>query len=187
MLCWGFPEHFLPVTFKPNDFPGGKEVMCFELATNLRNALSAPSARQILFSLNPRWMIELLPVTMILSSWKDNVQYFEERLNASRHNAIARPSLETFHPLTLLRRNIADLEDAVIAAKRSINDKRPMKEAFEEHWKATNNGLDSLDDQYDALLRRIKTLSELLSNEIQLVIASVTVQVSISWSQWHYR
>ena len=118
----------------------------------------------------------MLPCTMELWTWRQNVQYFETRFNIYRHDAITRPSLETFSPLTLLRRNIAHLEEAVLDTKQRNSDF--TKWEYDNRRETTKSNLGSLDDQYDALLQRIKTLSISLNNEIQLVIGSVTVQVS---------
>jgi hypothetical protein len=95
----------------------------------------------------------------------------------SRHDAIADPSLLAFHPLTLLRRKTADLEDTLITAR----------ETMQSYWlktaqdKSRNQSvLELFGPQYDALLQRVITMSTKLNNEIQLVISSATVQVFVS-------
>ena len=194
----------LPVTLRRVDQPGDEDMHRFALAKNLYQALRVKGTRRLLSrsdtklgsdpnSLTTHRLTRTLPVLMVLAAWRHNVEYFEKRLNASRHDAIARPSLETFNPLTLLRRNIAHLEEAVSAARENIypseydmyaqhrqvvnEELKSGEDKYGRLQKANNSELESLDDHYDALLQRIKTMSTTLNNEIQLVIGSVTVQV----------
>jgi hypothetical protein len=80
--------------------------------------------------------------------------------------------MDTFIPLTLLRRNIADLEDAIIVAE--YNSSRATAGKLEGYRKSfSNRPIPS----YESLLSRVKAMSALLNNDLQLVIGSVTVQV----------
>jgi hypothetical protein len=100
----------------------------------------------------------------------------EERLHRHRHKAIANPSLGTFAPLTVLRRNLADLEDALRAARSDfyLFTRRNIPITYiKDHDVKT----ESPQARYDILLGQVKVMSTLLNNEIQLVIGSVTVQV----------
>ena len=63
----------------------------------------------------------------------------------------------------------------MLAAKGDLDSQ--MADQYKRRCHAVNSELGSLDDQYDVLLQRIKTMSITLNNEIQLVIGSVTVQV----------
>ena len=185
------PGFRLPVTLQRRIQSGDEDMHRFALAENLRQALKAQGTCRLLFgpdtklgsdphSLSAHRLKYLLPPIMVMAAWRHNVEYFEKRLNAFRHDAIARPSLETFDPLTLLRRNIAHLEEAVSAARGDIDSW--TKQEYERRRKIVKSELKSLDDQYDALLQRIKTMSTTLNNEIQLVIGSVTVQVCLRLS-----
>jgi hypothetical protein len=150
--------------------------------TGLGEGTEALATRRLLFGESdgnrPGQMASnYLTTAIVFSAWQINVQYLENRFNVSRHDAIADPSLLTFHPLTLLRRNIADLEDALITAKEDI----------QAHWLRTaqdrshNQRVQELfGPRYDALLQRVIAMSTKLNNEIQLVIGSVTVQVCVS-------
>jgi hypothetical protein len=101
-------------------------------------------------------------------------------LHSSRHAAIASPSLKTFDPLTLLRRSLADIEDAIRDAKKFFTFENGHID-FEKLF--VNNDAkaakpERTEVQYDYLLEKIKALNSVLNNEIQLVIGSVTVKVS---------
>jgi hypothetical protein len=113
---------------------------------------------------------------IILETWQHNVQFLEDRLNRSRHDAIANPSLDTFAPLTVLRRNFADIEDAIRAAKKNFTFETDHIE-FETLFEDNDAKPETTEVQYDHLLEKLKVLSTVLNNEIQLVIGSVTVQV----------
>jgi hypothetical protein len=121
-------------------------------------------------------MLDLLVGYTILGTWQHNLRYLEDRLDRRRHEAIASPSLDSFAPLTSLRRNVADIEDAIRAAKDRFAQatKRMTSEALPGGYDAKTQASEA---QYDVLLEQVKTMSTLLNNEIQLVIGSVTVQV----------
>jgi hypothetical protein len=118
-----------------------------------------------------------MTIAIVMSAWQINVQYLEDRFNVSRHDAIADPSLLTFHPLTLLRRDIADLEDALLTARETM---QPYWLKTAQDRSRNRSVLEPFGPQYDALLQRVITMSTKLNNEIQLVIGSVTVQVCVS-------
>lgn len=120
-------------------------------------------------------MTRILASAIIASVWRRNVEYVDRRLNMFRHQAIAQPSLDIFHPLTLLRRNIADLQDALAHAKSSTEVFASI--SMEELRRIAGSRVPSLLAPYEVLLDQVKAMSISLSNEIQLVIGSVTVQV----------
>lgn len=126
--------------------------------------------------INASDMLHLLIGYIVFETWQRNVQHLENRLNFYRHEAIASPSLETFAPLTSLRRNFADIEDAIRSARNesvSATGHIDLEALFE------NNDAkpEATEVQYDLSLEKVKSLSTLLNNEIQFVIGSVTVQV----------
>lgn len=114
---------------------------------------------------------------MVLTAWESNTDHIRDLLNSYRHRAIAKPSLETFSPLTWLRRDLAHLDDALVVAKQNLEDRD--RDALEALLKNKNSGIKSLDVQYDALIDRVRAMSTTLNNDIQFVIGSVTVHVSI--------
>ena len=126
-------------------------------------------------------MLHLLIGCIILETWQHNVRNLENRLNYYRHKAIASPNLETFAPLKRLRRSFADIEDAILDAKKFF----PFENGHIDFEKLfVNNDAkaakpERTEVQYDHLLEKIKALSAVLNNEIQLVIGSVTVQVTL--------
>jgi len=121
-------------------------------------------------------MLAILIGYTILDICQHNAQQMEECLHSHRHKAIANPSLGTFAPHTLLRRNLADVEDALRAAQSTStfvirgNISGPF---IKDH----DSKKESVEARYDILLGQVKAMSTLLTNEIQLVIGSVTVQV----------
>jgi hypothetical protein len=123
----------------------------------------------------------LLPCLMTITAWIDNMNHVETLLNDARHDAIANPSIEAFYPLTLLRRNIAHLEEALIAARTDIRLEQVralevLRDARKFDLSQDDSHFDLL-GKYDELLGQTRAISTSLNNEIQLVIGSVTVQV----------
>lgn len=155
----------------------------FKLAENLEEALRAPPTRQLLFGSDAKyfdadWTGDHMSFVMAIAAWQDNVLYFERRLVPFRDHAIEEPSSRNFESLALLRRNIVDLENALLRHKKNIS---PLaKYAYEQRRRAIDGELPSLEEQYDALLQRIKALSNALDSEIRLVIGSLAFQVSIN-------
>jgi hypothetical protein len=121
-------------------------------------------------------MLDIMIGYIILNIWQHNMQQMEKRLHHHRHKAIANPSLVTFAPLTLLRRNLADLEDALRAAKSGfiVATRRDILHLSIKH---NDPKTESTEARYDILLGQAKAMSIMLTNEIQLVIGSVTIQV----------
>jgi hypothetical protein len=97
------------------------------------------------------------------------------------------PSLETFKPIPLLRQYVADLQDALREMKDAVREEEAQ--AFAQ-LQQTDNPVDTfrpetLDSIVDMLLKQADALSLKASNEIQLVIGSVTIQVPLPASQVH--
>jgi hypothetical protein len=149
--------------------------------TGLGEGPDALAARRFLFGSTGEHTTErmagIMALATAISAWEANVQYLESRFNRSRHEAIADPSLHTFHPLTLLRRNIADLEDALVSARKLVEPSSEDWIAAAQDITHDKRCLEFFVPQYDALLNRVNAMSTRLNNEIQLVIGSVTVQV----------
>ncbi|GAB7336424.1 hypothetical protein MBLNU13_g09723t2 [Cladosporium sp. NU13] len=85
-------------------------------------------------------------------------------------------SLDTFKPIPTLRQNIADFRDTLQNASYSVG--KADTRAFSELQDIASHRLESLDVVFDVLLKRTDALSAKASNEIQLVIGSVTIQES---------
>jgi hypothetical protein len=152
------------------------------LFAGLGENADALAIRRLLFGspgeLEAPQMATITAMATAASAWQINVQYLEDRFNRARHEAIADPSLRTFHPLTLLRRNIADLDDALVDARKRLE---PGSLDWTKTAQERNLGqrvLETFSPRYDALFHRVHVMSTKLNNEIQLVIGSVTVQVS---------
>jgi hypothetical protein len=146
------------------------------------------ATRRLLFGspgkLEAPQMAAITAIATVASAWQINVQYLEDRFNRARHAAIADPSLPTFHPLTLLRRNIADLEDALMIARKNIEPESLFWTRTAQERDLGQRVLEIFGPRYDALFHRVHVMSTKLNNEIQLVIGSVTVQVSPSQLQY---
>lgn len=154
----------------------------FHLSICLREALEDQAARRLLFgpdgiSHNVKQQASILISMAAIAAWRINVSHIRGQLQTFRHDAIATPNMKTFGPLALLRRNIAHLEEWLSWAKD--NQSTEAKEVFDRRRKIQGSKLQSLDDQYGALLQQVKDMSTNLNNEIQLVVGSVTVQVGI--------
>jgi hypothetical protein len=172
-------SHRLPVNLNRGGFH-----LALRLFNGLGECADALAVRRVLFDspdeCTPRQMAEITAMAMVVSTWQINVEYLEDRFNRSRHEAIADPSLRTFHPLTLLRRNIADLDDALVEARKRIE---PEFLGWTKTTQQKNLGqrvLETFGPRYDPLFHKVHVMSTKLNNEIQLVIGSVTVQVCIS-------
>jgi hypothetical protein len=150
------------------------------LFAGLGEGADALATRRLLFGspgkLGAPQMAIITAIATVASAWQINVQYLEDRFNRARHAAIADPSLPTFHPLTLLRRNIADLDDALMIARKNIEPDSPFWRLTTQDSNLGSRVLEFFGPQYDALLDRVRAMSMKLNNEIQLVIGSVTVQ-----------
>lgn len=166
-----FQGHSLPEDIHFKGY-GGSYIGLIDL---LCAALSDAAVRRLLFGhdeVRLATVEALLPPIVVISAWRRNVEYMERRLDEYRHNAIASPSMDTFVPLTVIRRNIAHLQDAIIMARKNVT------EASDFDKNLSGAEVDNLASQYDVLLQRVEDMSTLLNNEIQLVIGSVTVQVN---------
>jgi hypothetical protein len=164
----------------PLDLRYGQYRFAQALFAGLGEGADALAMRRLLFGsfggIEAPQMATITAMATAASAWQINVQYLEDRFKRSRHAAIADPSLRTFHPLTLLRRNIADLDDALKNARSRID---PDSSAWKLRAHDENLGqrvLELFGPRYDALLHRVHVMSTNLNNEIQLVIGSVTVQ-----------
>lgn len=147
---------------------------------NPTRAQSAKDELDLLFgdaqnSLSAEKLAVVLPWLMVAYAWRLNVRYLSRRLNQLRDKAMSDPSLRTFRPIPMLRQNVADLQDALQEAKDSIGEADTL--AFAELEKLAGHPLESLDGIFDTLLKQASALYLTASNEIQLVIGSVTIMV----------
>jgi hypothetical protein len=129
----------------------------------------------------------ILPWLLAASAWRRNIEQLDGRLNHLRTIAMTNPSLETFKPIPLLRQYVADLQDALREMKDAVREEEAQ--AFAQ-LQQTDNPVDTfrpetLDSIVDMLLKQADALSLKASNEIQLVIGSVTIQVPLPASQVH--
>jgi hypothetical protein len=151
------------------------------LFAGLGESADALATRRLLFGspgeLETPQMATIMAIATVAWAWQINVQYLENRFKKARHAAIADPSLSAFHPLTLLRRNIADLDDALADARSTMEPDSPFWGLITQDSNFRPRVLELFGPQYDAMLDRVRTMSTRLNNEIQLVIGSVTVQV----------
>jgi len=112
---------------------------------------------------------------LAVSAWKANITAFDSHLQRLSNAAMSNPSLKTFRPIPTLRQNVADLRDAVQREKDNIGS--GARAAFTGLAQATKQQLESLDSVFETLLKESDALSAKASNEIQLVIGSVTILV----------
>jgi hypothetical protein len=85
------------------------------------------------------------------------------------------PSLETFKPIPLLRQYVAEVQDNLREIKDSIGEEETQ--AIAHLQSLAQFCLETLDSIFDNLLKQASALSSKASNEIQLVIGTVTIQV----------
>jgi hypothetical protein len=156
----------------------GLEDPLFHVFDDMCHCLVDRSLRELFLNTNcidPVTFKAFLPLSLILVAWRYNARYLRERINRYRHDAIANPSLETFSPLTRLRRHIPPLEDEIVGARSDVG--RLLIANRKLKVKDIDKGRAVLGEHYDVLLEEVRSMSTTLNNEIQLVIGSVTVQV----------
>jgi hypothetical protein len=110
------------------------------------------------------------------TAWASNIKYLDDRLKKLRSKALAHPSLATFQPVPLLREEIAPLHDILLDEKDRIGEDDIA--AFATVQELVGYPLETLDNIFDSLLREASALAQTASNEIQLIIGSLTIQVS---------
>jgi hypothetical protein len=115
---------------------------------------------------------------LVVSAWRDNIRAFDNWLRVLSLKAVSNPSLKTFRPIPTLRQNVADLRNALEQEKLRIEDE--AREASAELQEITKHQVQSLGDVFENLLSETNALSTKASNEIQLVIGSVAIQVLIA-------
>lgn len=112
---------------------------------------------------------------LIAFSWQSNITQLERRLTQLRTIAMSDPSLKTFRPIPQLRQYVADLQDALRDTKDQIEEED--NDAFNVLQSTAGHKLETLDNIFDTLSKHASALSQTASNEIQLVIGSVAIQV----------
>jgi hypothetical protein len=129
-------------------------------------------------SQEPAALAIVLPWLLSASAWRRNIELLDRQLNQLRTTAMLSPSLATFKPIPLLRQSVADLEEALRQMKDAIREEEVQ--AFAQVQKLAQFRLETIDSVFDTLLKQASVLSSKASNEIQLVIGSVTIQVMLS-------
>jgi hypothetical protein len=129
-------------------------------------------------SQEPAALAIVLPWLLSASAWRRNIELLDRQLNQLRTTAMLSPSLATFKPIPLLRQSVADLEEALRQMKDAIREEEVQ--AFAQVQKLAQFRLETIDSVFDTLLKQASALSSKASNEIQLVIGSVTIQVMLS-------
>jgi len=152
------------LTSKSPPFAKDTKISGFDISFGERNKPIAPARFGIILG-------RLLEV----SGWEKNIQAFDQHLGKLSNKAMLKASLDTFRPIPILRQNVADLRDALQESSDSVG--KTDITAFAELQDVTSHRLESLDTVFDTLLKRTDALSAKVSNEIQLVIGSVTIQV----------
>lgn len=112
---------------------------------------------------------------LTVSAWRANIRAFESQLQKLSNLAMSKPSLKTFRPILTLRQHVADMRDALQQEKDDVGGEAIT--AFSGLQETTNHQLESLDSVFETLLRETDAISAKASNEIQLIIGSVTIQV----------
>jgi ABC-type transporter Mla subunit MlaD len=118
----------------------------------------------------------VLPWLLAASAWRRSIELVDRRLNHLRTRAMSYASLDTFRPIHLLRQYVADLHDALQDLKDGLGETE--NQAVAQLQTLAQFRLETLDSIFDTLLKQANALSSKASNEIQLVIGSVTIQVS---------
>lgn len=119
---------------------------------------------------------ESLPALLTVSIWHSNIAYLEGRLDSLRHIAVANPSRTNFAPLMLLRKNISDLQQAVLYTKENVSDLQ--RSSFRYLQAPIAQQLGTFEEMYATLAQRARNLALSLDHEVQLVVASVNIEVS---------
>jgi len=159
-----FQRMLVLLTLKSSIFARGKKLSGYDVVFGQRNKFLTPASFGLILG-------RLLEV----SGWEKNISALDRHLGRLSMEAMLRASLDTFRPIPTLRQNVADLRDALQKASDSVGHTDTT--AFAQLQDITSNQLESLDSVFGVLLRRTDALSAKVSNEIQLVIGSVTTQV----------
>jgi hypothetical protein len=154
------------------------DLLTFKFSSFLKD--QSVSERDLMFGNNTRSLTTehsrvVVQWLLTVSSWRANIGALERQLQKLSNLAMSKPSLKTFRPIPTLRQSITDMRGALQREKDEIGSEAIA--AFSALQKTTNHQLESLDSVYETLLRETDALSAKASNEIQLVIGSVTIQV----------
>lgn len=112
---------------------------------------------------------------LAVSAWKKTIRTFDQHIQKFSNTAMSKPSLETFRSIVSLRENITDMKDALRREENKIGGEATS--AFTGLQEITNHQLESLNSVFETLLTETDALSARASNEIQLVIGSLAIQV----------
>jgi hypothetical protein len=155
------------LTLKSSIFAKDKKLSGFDITFRERDESLTPASFGIILG-------RLLEV----SGWEWNIRSFDRHLGKLSTKAMLKASLDTFRPIPTLRQNVSDLREALQEASDSVG--KADTTAFGELQDITNSRLETLESMFEALLKQTDALSAKISNEIQLVIGSVTIQVGSS-------
>jgi hypothetical protein len=175
----------LPPRF--NEFRGLEHLLTAK--SSLLNPTRAESAKDeldLLLSneneaLKPATLMIVLPLLLAAYTWQRSIELLDHRLYRVGTRAMVNPSLKTFKPITLLRQRVVKLHDAPRTIKDGISEEEDQ--ALAKLQTLAQHRLETLDSVFDTLLTQVSALSSRASNEIQLVIGSVTIQVGIIYRQ----
>lgn len=127
-------------------------------------------------SLASKDLARILPWLLTVSAWQANIQHLDHHLRVLVTQSMSNPSLATFRPIPILRQHVADLCNALQEAKDCIG--KEDNRVFDRLQAHTGHQLESLDKMFDVLVKQAEALFQTASNEIQLVIGSVAIQVT---------
>jgi hypothetical protein len=163
---------------------------CFDACTRIRDLLTSRTSRftkdtkvnevDLLFGGEQQDLASadfenVFRWVLAVSAWEANIRAIDSHLQRLSNAAMSKPSLKTFRPIPILRQNVTDLKDALQREKDKISD--VVRTHFSEFRKTKDYTLESLDSVFETLLNEADVLSAKVSNEIQLVIGSVTIMV----------
>ena len=118
-----------------------------------------------------------LPVLLAVSTWHSNNDFLEARLSSLRHTVVSDPNRTTFASLMLFRKNISDLEQAMLRSSDMVTNYHQACLAALQ--KQTAKQLRTHDEVFATLTLRTRALAVALDHEVQMVVGSVTVQVRV--------
>jgi len=127
----------------------------------------------------PRYLeshiVPALTLFLALDAWYNIIAHLSIRLQHYRHRAMLEPNRETFEPLTVLRRIIADVQATISRERRGVREwHESALRSLQAHAKIT---IGTFDDMFGNVLREVQDISTALDHEVQLVIGAVTIQV----------
>jgi hypothetical protein len=178
------PKIFEPIAF--DEFEGLQHLLTPKSSyLDPTRTVSTKGELDLLFGdgRQPAMLSNALPWLLAVSCWGRNIELLEGRLDSLGDVAMSHPSLATFKPIPLLRQHVTEIQHALRDIKDGISEEETQ--AFLQLQTLAQFRLETLDGMFNTLLKQASTLYSKASNEIQLVIGSVTIEVLFSDSQAH--